>query len=645
MEENKNREKYLHTAEDRELYAKIINHVNFSAKTEKKRRDRWEEIWRLWTQAKDSRIPRFRANSRLPIARTAVNTFAAFLSAKEPTFNVYPVGTEDFLKAQMAREVLQFQAKKTEILDLKRRAKIMIKSACLFDVGIVKITWKTRTIEKETEDGKKEVGIVYDYPCIENVHTLDFFPDPYIGRMQDQQLTVERMVVPLEELRADRSLNIPVDFKPTYSDAQSTSENSSGLNVVDLTTGQGDADTQNKVEVYEAHTKTHIYVLVDPNGSPFFAKKIKKPLDVVQYVKMDFEVEPVPNRFYGAGMISPNIDIHKAIDAVLNNIRDNVNILINPMYKVRRGARIDPRQLVSKPGGAIDVESMQDIDQLRTQDTTGSGFQMFSLLNSLYQSGTRVQSVRSGGSSEANTATEAEIQQQNADVVTNAVKDNFEQALSEIGTLVLKLNVANMQQNGTIRIFNPELIEYLSNTYLPDVLSEEQKLEAISTGQLGGYALDQKQIEEIKLHGRINPEPLSQDDIERIKTYGELIKYSKQFIDVDADVIVEADSTLKKDSAVLRQQVSNIVNMVARLPDGASRVDWDLFSKTMAELSSIPALKKLIKSPEPAMPMQPPQGEENRMIMPPGEQRVPAMDEMQTQQAFRQQIQNMNSPQ
>ena len=138
---------------------------------------------------------------------------------------------------------------------------------------------------------------------------------------------------------------------------------------------------------------------------------------------------------------------------------------------------------------------------------------------------------------------------------------------------------------------------------------------------------------------------MSQDDIERIKTYGELIKYSKQFIDVDADVIVEADSTLKKDSAVLRQQVSNIVNMVARLPDGASRVDWDLFSKTMAELSSIPALKKLIKSPEPAMPMQPPQGEENRMIMPPGEQRVPAMDEMQTQQAFRQQIQNMNSPQ
>jgi len=77
--------------------------------------------------------------------------------------------------------LLQYQAAKPEILDLARKSKIAVKAACLFDVGIVKITWKTMTTDEEYADSngkkKKRKKVLKDYPCLENVHTMDFYPD------------------------------------------------------------------------------------------------------------------------------------------------------------------------------------------------------------------------------------------------------------------------------------------------------------------------------------------------------------------------------------------------------------------------------------------------------------------------------------
>lgn len=636
----KQQEKYLLTDDQKKLFFEIKNHVEYSAYTMRDRRAKWKTVWELWVQSKNTDVPKFRANSRLPIARTAVNTFASFLSAKEPTFNVYPIGSEDWMKAQLSRELLQYQAKKPDILDLKRKAKILIKSTCLFDVGIAKVTWKTTT----TIDSKGKKKVLKDAPFLENVHTMDFFPDPYIGRMQDQVKVVERMVIPIDELKANPNYTIPIDMQASYTDAQNRETDSSRLNVVDLQTNQGGEKVQGKVEVWECWTKSMVYTVADPYGTPVFIQEKENPYGCIPYVKMDFEVEPVPNRFYGYGMLVPNIDINKAIDGILNNIRDNVNILVNPMYKIRRGSRIDPRQLISRPGGAVDVENMGDIDQLRSSDTTGAGYNMFNLQSNLFQQGTRVSSVRSGQQGSADTATEAEIQQQNADVVTNAVKDNFEQALSEIGTMVLKMNVENMQGSTSIRIFNPDLIKSLSDRYLKDTLTPEQQQEALATGQLAGYDLNDQMLEEIRLYGHIKPEPMSQEDEYKIKTYGQLIKYSKQFIDVDSDVIVEADSTLKKDSAVLRKQVSDVVNIIARVPGGVEKIDWELYAATMADLTGIPAIKKFIKQsppPAPAMPMQAGMAQQPSGI-PGAENRPPAVDEMLSNQAI---AQSVRSPQ
>ena len=624
---------YLETKEQKKLFAEIKNHVEYSAYTMRDRRNKWRDVWELWTQSKADDLPRYSANSRLPLARTAVNTFAAFLSAKEPTFNVYPIGTEDWMKAQFCRELLQYQAKKPNILDLRRKAKIFIKSAALFDVGIVKVTWKTATVGEG-----KEKKVLYDQPNLENIHTLDFFPDPYIGRMEDQIKVVERMIVPLDVLKNDSRYSVPDDLKASYSDGQQHEFDSSRLDNVDMTTNQGSAEVQGKVEVWECWTKSKVYTLADPYGTPVFIREADNPYACIPYVKLDFEVEPVPNRFYGYGMIVPNIDINKAINAIINNIRDNVNIIMNPMYKIRRGSRIDPRQLISRPGGAIDVESMSDIEQLSTADSTRSGFSMFTTLSNLFQQGTRVSSIRAGIEGNADTAAEAEIQQQNSDIITNAVKDNFEQALSEIGTMVLKMNVENMQGSTSIRIFNPELIKHLDEKYLTDALTPEQVQEGLNTGQIAGYELDDKMMEELRLYGHIKPEEMTLEDENRIKTYGKLIKYSKQFIDTDADVIVEADSTLKKDSAVIRKQINDIVNIISRVPGGEQRVDWDLYSQIMADLTGVPSLKKLLKKPLPPQQLLSEQG----ASIPGAENRPPAVDEQLSNQAI---AQSVRSPQ
>lgn len=605
--------KHLQTDAQRKLFTKIENHVNYSARTTQDRRLQWKEVWKLWTQYKDPRMPKFRSNATLPIARTAVNTFASFISAKEPTFNVYPIGEEDWLKARFSRELLQYQAAKPEILDLARKSKIAVKSACLFDVGIVKITWKTMTADEEYKDdnGKKKTKkkVLKDYPCLENVHTMDFYPDPYVGRMQDQDMVVESMVVFLDVLRKDPRYTVPADMQPTYTDGKERQEDSSFLNQVDLLTNQGDAETQGKVLVWECWTKTKVYTVADPLGEPVFIREIDNPCGFIPYVKVDFEIEPVPNRFYGYGMLVPNIDINKAIIGMVNNIRDNVNVLVNGMYKIRKGAGIDPRQLVSRPAGFVDVETMGDIEQLRTADTTPTGFNMLNTLSGMFQQGTRVSAVRAGLAGGSDTATEAEIQQSNADTVTSAVKDNFEQALSEIGTMVLKLNIQNMQSNASIRIFDPELIAELQDEYDSDRLDDDQIEEVKMTGTLGGYELDAEMQQEVIEEGRIKPQALTMGDKQRIKKYGKIVKFTKEFFDVDADVMVEADSTMKKDSAVLRKQLTDQALLAQKIPQLAERFDWDEYFEAMADLSDVPAIRKFLKeAPEP-MPQMPPEME------------------------------------
>lgn len=93
----------------------------------------------------------------------------------------------------------------------------------------------------------------------------------------------------------------------------------------------------------------------------------KKPYVLSSY-------EPLPNELYGLSAIRIIAPLAHELNTQRNQRIDNVSLILNRMWLKRRSADIDEDQLVSRPGGVIDVDTFDDIKELGMQDVTSSAY-------------------------------------------------------------------------------------------------------------------------------------------------------------------------------------------------------------------------------------------------------------------------------
>ena len=633
--------KYLNE-EQQKLFDQDKQYFQYCQDASRDFRNSVEDVFKLWTGYVDPAEQPFKSSKRLPKARRAVNTQTAFLVAKEPTFSVAPKGDDDYIKADMLRILLQEQAKRTDVLDLKRQVKLGVKSAILYGVGLWKVSWKTLINEKNE--------VVHDDPCLENRQVLDVMVDPFISTFEGQTKVIDVFVPTLEELRRNKAYKIPEDVKPTYTNNTSVNFDSARLDQYSMANkSTASADVIGKIKVWEVWTNTKVRTWGDPEGNVFLMREIDNPYGFIPYVKMDYEYEPNPNYFYSTGAIAPSLKINKGIDEMVNAITDNIRISMHSMFLRRRDSKVDPRQFIFRPGGFIDVEDLNnDVKQLETPDRTGAAYKLLQMYNGEWNAGTSVQPLRMGIGGEADSATEATLQQDNADVMTNSIKENMEAAIKQIGIMVAKLNVKNMQRSLSIRIFDLGLINKVhkmatARRFMPDQVQELQQ-----TGAIAGYSFTPEEEQQIYQNdGYLPGVDLSREEIERIKKFGAVIEFSKKWIDVDSDIDVEADSTMTKNSAVLAKQIGDMVQIAMQFPDGMKRLDIDEYIETMASLKGIPMLRKILKDADsPDMnPQNAPQVHQIPQDMQGAQApQPPRPDQLNTPQAMMQSVQQANQP-
>jgi len=86
---------------------------------------------------------------------------------------------------------------------------------------------------------------------------------------------------------------------------------------------------------------------------------------------------PVPNYFFGMGIPELIKDLQRGMNATANQRIDNVSLAMNRMWMFRRGA-LNPKQLISRPGGFIEVKHggplSDSIQPLETADVTASSY-------------------------------------------------------------------------------------------------------------------------------------------------------------------------------------------------------------------------------------------------------------------------------
>ena len=94
----------------------------------------------------------------------------------------------------------------------------------------------------------------------------------------------------------------------------------------------------------------------------------KKPFIVSSF-------EPLPGEIYGMSCVQIIEHLQAEANTQRNQRLDNVNLVLNRMWKVRRGADISPQELVSRPHGIIHVDNADDVTELAMNDVTASSYQ------------------------------------------------------------------------------------------------------------------------------------------------------------------------------------------------------------------------------------------------------------------------------
>lgn len=411
----------------------------------------WTESYKMYMSRLDQVLNPFLSNLFIPKTHEAVELLAAFLIGTNQSVSVQPEnGKGDTTKALVAQKWLDFLWRKV----LKARMKILIwiKQGITFGNGTIKVGWDPEAkrvwmtvcaiedvyfdfFEPELQDS--------EYVIHEIRRTQDQVEDDELLDMKDAEGNFIReqtitggvnAAIPVSSLFSsyDDSLRQPVnDGKVLIVEAWCTYSNKL---ITLLPTSQGWRIARNEVNPNHYN---------DPDQTPF------KP-----FIKLRFKPSPVPNRAYDVGAIFPTIRIQKAFNDLINEYFDNVVLVNNKMWVKRRGARINPAELVRRPGGVITVSDIQkDLKSEEIGDVKSSIVEMLNRLDSEFQKASMIATLLQEFS---DTATGDSLEQVPLQSMRYMIDENIAEALSELGQMVLAISLQNTEGIQSLTLYETD---------------------------------------------------------------------------------------------------------------------------------------------------------------------------------------------
>lgn len=343
---------------------------------------RWYKLYRSYTEKKDTG-----ANLFIPYTFSAIESVVprliSTMFASRPFIGVLPVNEESVDKAKMHEKLLDYQL--TQRINTIELASMWIKEALMYGTSHIKPVWRyeirnvkqkvpvTSILGVSMESKYQDTEIVaYDDPHVEHIDIWDIYVDPDATSVDDAEYVVHRVFRTKEHIKrmAQNGIyknieKIGNSFSPTSSDEIGSEERMSSIGL------SKSPKQQDKIELLEYWTDERIIVVANRSAiirnepNPFWHGK-KPFIRIVDH--------PVPHEYYGIGEIEPIEYLQYELNDTRNQRMDNVNLVLNRMWKVLRGADIVPEQLISRPGGFIEVDDMGDIEEVKFTDVTSSSY-------------------------------------------------------------------------------------------------------------------------------------------------------------------------------------------------------------------------------------------------------------------------------
>ena len=427
-----------------------------------------------------------------------IETVAPRMVANDPVGSYYPVEKGDMATANVLNSILKYDWNKAGMF-----VKLLefIKSVLIFGTGFGRVYWDYRECEKTRMTPKKINGKMvwdnkqtekytyteYDGPNFEPLNIYDCFPDPNAKSIDTMRWFIYRRFKTLEELKKEndvrggsfyKNLDLLADkLSSKKDDPQGTGRPEDAQyrehRRVMLSTQEyvGEDDSNPDIAILRRYEKgrwvdyvPEADVVIMDMENPYFHGE----LPIVHMV--DY---PYPNELYGMGEIEPVERIQRAINSVLNQRLDNVQLTINTMWKVRKGAGVDLHTLKSSPGNIITTNDLNAVEPVSIPDVTGSTFvQTMNYLTSALQNGTGITDytagINSGSNTASKTATGTRLIQQEANAQFKLKIQLFNKMVIErIADQWKDLRLQYTTEEKVLRITGSSLIDYMrKNTQL-----------------------------------------------------------------------------------------------------------------------------------------------------------------------------------
>ena len=386
-----------------------------------------EELYRCFIDAQN-----YPHNARVfdPRIFRVIETITPRMVAAEPTGSFYPTEEGDVTTNTILNALVKYDWRRAVMFP---KLVNFVKSMLLFGTSFGRTYWDFRECEKTqmkpkmingkmvwTPTNTKKVNITeYDGPNFEVLNIYDCFPDPNSTTLDNMRWFIYRQFKTLNELEDENDARggeywKNLDKLKKAVEDKAKEDNKKGYKPSDIN--------------YREHRRVMLStqeLVGEDNSNPEFVVLIRYTHDrwlftVPEYGIVIRDVEnpyfhgqlpiiygvdyPYPGELYGIGEIEPIDRIQRAINAVLNQRLDNVQMTLNTMWKIKKNAGVDLHTLVSSPGNIITTDDMDAVDVVQTPDVTGPTFvQTMNYLTSAMQNGSGITDYTMGIDSKQNT--------------------------------------------------------------------------------------------------------------------------------------------------------------------------------------------------------------------------------------------------
>jgi hypothetical protein len=441
-----------------------------------------------------------------------IETITPRMVANEPTGSFYPAEMGDTKGAEILNIMFKHYWRRTGMF---KKLVDFSKSSLIFGTSFGRTHWRYEEMDKKrmipvtvngrqvwTPKATETIKVIkHDEPDFEVLNIYDCFPDPNSTSIDTMRWFILRRFKTLEELKAENE-NRGYDY---YKNLDKLEQSYAGKKEQAPSNGAGmtedmyyrehrrtmlstqefiGQDASNKdIVILTRFTRDGLCDIVPEFGN-LVIREVENPyfhgeLPIIHGV--DY---PYPNELYGMGEIEPIDRIQRAINAVLNQRLDNVQLILRNMWKVKKNAGVDLHTLVSAPGNIITTDDMNAIEPIAIPDATGATFvQTMNYLTSALQNGSGITDytigLNTGENTQNETATGTRLIQQEANA-----------------QFKLKIQLLNHMVISRIADHWKDLmIQFTTEEQMLRIVGKDEVMELLRTTDLGKMNLEGQLVE------------------------------------------------------------------------------------------------------------------------------------------------------